>query len=377
MSGRVGVPVQATGALPEIVGSLEAAGGAAVAQQRLGGLLQRLHQRRGLLGRQGRGIELEEVGRGRQGRLLAQVRREALALRPGLQGAEGAQQVHARRALVLLGQQRQGALGLAQALRGGRAIGGHEVERRRVDGEQLREGGERGFRLAGLQQQLPLQHVGACRLGGTPLGLVEQGGHEVGMALGLRHQGLLAQVVGDAARERAGAGRLQLGDLDGASVISLYGGYHFTRNISAELRAGDISGDFRADLIWYGPGSTKDSLWRGRASSSPYFAKESADLGINGDYQPIALDLNGEGTEDIVLSDPAGGVYKRLVIKGDKLVGAVLYGDTPEPLKSSSMQPMPIATASTISAIMPMTATIITNGMSFISSGAGSGTDDE
>lgn len=36
----------------------------------------------------------------------------------------------------------------------------------------------------------------------------------------------------------------------------------------------------------------------------------------------------GEGTEDIVLSDPMGGIYKRLVLKNDKLVGAVLYGDT-------------------------------------------------
>jgi len=36
----------------------------------------------------------------------------------------------------------------------------------------------------------------------------------------------------------------------------------------------------------------------------------------------------GADTEDIVLSDPAGGVYKRLVIKDDKLVGACLYGDT-------------------------------------------------
>lgn len=36
----------------------------------------------------------------------------------------------------------------------------------------------------------------------------------------------------------------------------------------------------------------------------------------------------GEGTEDITLSDPIGGVYKRLVIKDDKLVGACLYGDT-------------------------------------------------
>ncbi|WP_374364805.1 nitrite reductase large subunit NirB [Piscinibacter sp.] len=38
--------------------------------------------------------------------------------------------------------------------------------------------------------------------------------------------------------------------------------------------------------------------------------------------------MGGDGTEEIVLSDPQGGVYKKLVIKGDKLVGACLYGDT-------------------------------------------------
>ncbi len=36
----------------------------------------------------------------------------------------------------------------------------------------------------------------------------------------------------------------------------------------------------------------------------------------------------GEGTEEIVLSDPYAGVYKKLVIKDDKLIGACLYGDT-------------------------------------------------
>ena len=35
-----------------------------------------------------------------------------------------------------------------------------------------------------------------------------------------------------------------------------------------------------------------------------------------------------QGFEEIVLSDPFGGVYKKLVIKDDKLVGACLYGDT-------------------------------------------------
>ena len=36
----------------------------------------------------------------------------------------------------------------------------------------------------------------------------------------------------------------------------------------------------------------------------------------------------GEGCDDIVMSDPAGGVYKKLVIQNDVLVGACLYGDT-------------------------------------------------
>ena len=36
----------------------------------------------------------------------------------------------------------------------------------------------------------------------------------------------------------------------------------------------------------------------------------------------------GEGSESILYSDPIGGVYKRLVIKDNKLVGGVMVGDT-------------------------------------------------
>ncbi|MBI3349578.1 MAG: NAD(P)/FAD-dependent oxidoreductase [Burkholderiales bacterium] len=36
----------------------------------------------------------------------------------------------------------------------------------------------------------------------------------------------------------------------------------------------------------------------------------------------------GAGTEEIVMSDPFAGVYKKLVIQNDQLVGACLYGDT-------------------------------------------------
>ena len=42
-----------------------------------------------------------------------------------------------------------------------------------------------------------------------------------------------------------------------------------------------------------------------------------------------AGDFSGGGdTEEITLSDPIGGVYKKLVLRDDRLIGACLYGDT-------------------------------------------------
>ena len=46
------------------------------------------------------------------------------------------------------------------------------------------------------------------------------------------------------------------------------------------------------------------------------------DLFSAGDFR------GGEGTEEIVLHDAVGGVYKKLIIKDDKIIGSVLYGDT-------------------------------------------------
>jgi nitrite reductase (NADH) large subunit len=46
------------------------------------------------------------------------------------------------------------------------------------------------------------------------------------------------------------------------------------------------------------------------------------DLFSAGDY------MGNKDTEEIILNDPAGGVYKKLVIKDNKLVGGVMYGDT-------------------------------------------------
>ncbi len=38
--------------------------------------------------------------------------------------------------------------------------------------------------------------------------------------------------------------------------------------------------------------------------------------------------MGGDNTDEIVLHDKVGGIYKKLVLEGDRLVGACLYGDT-------------------------------------------------
>jgi nitrite reductase (NADH) large subunit len=69
-------------------------------------------------------------------------------------------------------------------------------------------------------------------------------------------------------------------------------------------------------LAQYGIGRYTGSL------TSTKLKVTGIDLFSAGDF------MGGEGTEEIVMSDPFGGVYKKLVIRDDKLVGACLYGDT-------------------------------------------------
>jgi nitrite reductase (NADH) large subunit len=42
--------------------------------------------------------------------------------------------------------------------------------------------------------------------------------------------------------------------------------------------------------------------------------------------------MGAAGAETIVFSDPALGIYKKLVIKDGRLTGAVLFGDTADGL---------------------------------------------
>ena len=67
---------------------------------------------------------------------------------------------------------------------------------------------------------------------------------------------------------------------------------------------GDVSGDFKADIIFYQPGAAIDVLWRGRAPTAPYFTRETGDLGITGRFLPVTGDWNGDGTDDVFLYGP-------------------------------------------------------------------------
>ena len=64
-----------------------------------------------------------------------------------------------------------------------------------------------------------------------------------------------------------------------------------------------------------------DARYKGSVTSTK-LKVTGIDLFSAGDF------LGGEGTEAIVLRDPGAGIYKKLVLKDERIVGAVLYGDT-------------------------------------------------
>lgn len=51
-------------------------------------------------------------------------------------------------------------------------------------------------------------------------------------------------------------------------------------------------------------------------------------LKVSGVHLYSAGDFSDPDAESLILRDPAGGVYKRLLIKNDRVIGSVLYGDT-------------------------------------------------
>ncbi|MGE0773977.1 MAG: FAD-dependent oxidoreductase, partial [Sphingomonadaceae bacterium] len=66
---------------------------------------------------------------------------------------------------------------------------------------------------------------------------------------------------------------------------------------------------------------SKPSGYRGSATSTK-LKVSGIDVFSAGDFS------GGEGCEDIVLRDATRGIYKRVIVREDRIVGAVLYGDT-------------------------------------------------
>src|SRR3546814_1956456 len=80
--------------------------------------------------------------------------------------------------------------------------------------------------------------------------------------------------------------------------------------------------------LWAMCASLADGLTTG-AASGYQGSVTSTKLKVSGIDVFSAGDFSGgEGAEDIVLRDATRGIYKRVVVKDDRLVGAVLYGDT-------------------------------------------------
>ncbi len=67
-------------------------------------------------------------------------------------------------------------------------------------------------------------------------------------------------------------------------------------------------------------------LYKGSVTSTK-LKVTGIDLFSAGDFDSGEAALD-DGREEIVLHDAVGGVYKKLVIKNDKIIGSVLYGDT-------------------------------------------------
>ncbi|RQH34516.1 hypothetical protein D5R40_20630 [Okeania hirsuta] len=67
--------------------------------------------------------------------------------------------------------------------------------------------------------------------------------------------------------------------------------------------AGDFNGDNNTDILWYRPGPGQDFIWFFNSDGS----FESSRFTVNGTYTPIVGDFNGDSTSDILWYRPGSG----------------------------------------------------------------------
>lgn len=97
----------------------------------------------------------------------------------------------------------------------------------------------------------------------------------------------------------------------GAAADSLwYGGSSGFTSVATSvggtyrIAVGDFDGDHLEDLVFHGPDGAADFLWRGTATRGAF---SSSSLTMGGDYTIRVGDLNGDDADDLVLYQPGGG----------------------------------------------------------------------
>ena len=88
---------------------------------------------------------------------------------------------------------------------------------------------------------------------------------------------------------------LWYGGTDGA-----FSGWSLAVNGTYEPLLGDWNGDGRGDIFWYGPGAAPDVIWYGKASGG--FTGRA--VTVQGTYQPLVADFNGDRRRDILWYGP-------------------------------------------------------------------------
>ncbi|NEQ77198.1 MAG: S8 family serine peptidase [Okeania sp. SIO2C9] len=76
-----------------------------------------------------------------------------------------------------------------------------------------------------------------------------------------------------------------------------------TINGEYEPIPGDFNGDNNTDVLWYRPGSGQDFIWFFNSDNT----YESSPFTVNGTYTPIVGDFNGDSTSDILWYRPGSG----------------------------------------------------------------------
>ncbi|NET40724.1 S8 family serine peptidase [Okeania sp. SIO2B3] len=76
-----------------------------------------------------------------------------------------------------------------------------------------------------------------------------------------------------------------------------------TINGEYEPIAGDFNGDNNTDILWYRPGPSQDFIWFFNSDNS----YDSSPFTVNGTYTPIVGDFNGDSTSDILWYRPGSG----------------------------------------------------------------------